>query len=69
VSKTFTVTEKLHLGFTPKDGEEGSIPLPDSLIDLLKLRRPTTCYIFEREDSGTDDHLLRIVKRSPYEPG
>jgi len=38
-AKSFTVTEKLDLGFTPKDKEEGEIPIPDSLVDRLRLRR------------------------------
>ena len=31
-AKTFAVTEKLDLGFSPKDKEEGEIPIPDSLV-------------------------------------
>ena len=31
--------EKLDLGFTPKDKEEGAIPIPDSLVELLQARR------------------------------
>jgi integrase/recombinase XerD len=35
-TKTFTVTEKLDMGWSPKDSEEGTIPIPDSLVDALR---------------------------------
>ena len=38
-TKTLTVREKLDLGFRPKDREEGSIPLPDFLLAMLRQRR------------------------------
>ncbi|MEO6965729.1 MAG: phage integrase N-terminal SAM-like domain-containing protein [Acidobacteriaceae bacterium] len=38
-SKTFMVREKLDLSFTPKDKEEGAIPIPDFLVDMLKARK------------------------------
>lgn len=37
--KTFTITEKVDFGWKPKDGEEGTIPIPDSLVALLLERR------------------------------
>jgi len=38
-SKTFTITAKPDLGFTPKDFEERSVPLPDALVETLQERR------------------------------
>lgn len=38
-SKTFTITAKPDLGFTPKDFEERSVPLPDALVEALQERR------------------------------
>ncbi len=38
-TKTLTVREKLDLGFRPKDREEGSMPLPDFLLAMLRQRR------------------------------
>lgn len=65
-SKTFSVTEKLDLGFKPKDKEEGAIPIPDSLIELLMARRkkyPQSRLIFASDDGKADGHFLRTVKR------
>lgn len=45
--KTYTVTEHLDLGYGPKDKEEGSLPIPDVLVRVLKARReryPQTRY-------------------------
>ena len=36
---TYTVTEHLDLGFRPKDKEEASIPIPDTLVEILTARR------------------------------
>lgn len=66
-SKTFMVREKLDLSFTPKDKEEGTIPIPDFLVDMLKarkLRHPNTRLIFPgRTATKTDGHFLRVIKR------
>src|SRR5580658_6768402 len=51
--KTFTVREHLDLGFRPKGREEGSIPIPESLVTLLRERRtryPHTRLIFQRSN-------------------
>jgi integrase len=53
--KSFKVSEKLDLGFTPKDKEEGSIPIPDSLVALLKARRERYPADFQAEP--------RIIRR------
>jgi integrase/recombinase XerD len=49
-----------------RDKEEGDIPIPDSLIDLLRARRqkfPHTRFIFSSADSKADRHFLRTVKK------
>jgi integrase/recombinase XerD len=71
-AKTFSVTEKLDLGFNPKDKEEGDIPIPDSLVDLLRERRqkfPDTRFIFSSVDSKADRHFLRAVKKLALRAG
>jgi integrase/recombinase XerD len=37
--KAFYVEEKLELNWSPKDREEGSIPLPDYFVEMMKARR------------------------------
>ena len=44
-AKTFSVTEKLDLGFIPKDKEEGDIPILDSLVDTLRARRKSILIV------------------------
>ncbi len=71
-ARTLTVREKLDLGFRPKDREEGSIPLPDFLLTLLRERRaryPHTRLIFELAGGKTEDHFLRTVKRLALRAG
>jgi integrase/recombinase XerD len=70
--KTFAVTEKLDFGFVPKDKEEGIIPIPDSLVELLrarKQRRPDTRLIFPGSNGKPDGHFLRILKRLALRAG
>jgi integrase/recombinase XerD len=65
-AKTFLVREKLDLGFTPKDKEEGAIPIPDSLVELLRARRrrfPHTRLIFSNTQGNPNGHFLRVIKR------
>jgi integrase/recombinase XerD len=64
-AKTFSVTEKLDLGFIPKDKEEGEIPIPDSLIDRLRARRkkyPDSRLIFPGKGGKPNGHFLRTLK-------
>ena len=71
-NKTFSVVEKLDLGFTPKDKEEGKIPIPDSLVDLLRERRrrhPKTRLIFTNTEGNPQGHFLRILKRVALRAG
>jgi integrase len=65
VAKTFSITEKLDLAFTPKDKEEGDIPIPDSLVDILRARRakyPNTRLIFPNDGGKPNGHFLRTLK-------
>lgn len=71
-AKTFSVTEKLDLGFKPKDKEEGAIPIPDSLIELLIARRkkyPHNRLIFASDDGKANGHFLRTVKKLALRAG
>jgi integrase/recombinase XerD len=64
-AKTFTVSEKLDLGYMPKDKEEGAIPIPDSLVKLLRARRlrfPNSRLIFTNTQGNPNGHFLRILK-------
>ena len=64
--KTYTVTEHLDLGYRPKDKEEGTLPIPDLLVDALRERRkrnPITRLIFPGKHGKPNGHALRIVKR------
>jgi integrase/recombinase XerD len=64
-AKTYTVTEHLDIGFRPKDGEEGTIPIPTFLVERLAARRkryPENRLIFATKANKPDGHLLRIVK-------
>lgn len=70
--KTYTITEHLDLGFCPKDKEEGTVPLPDTLIERLKVRRvryPKSRLLFPRADGSPDGHLLRTIKRLALRAG
>jgi integrase len=70
--KSFKVTEKFDLGFTPKDKEEGSIPIPDSLVALLQARRkryPDTRLIFPLPDGKPNGHMLRTLQRLAFRYG
>jgi integrase/recombinase XerD len=71
-SKIFSVTEKLDIGFTPKDSEEGPIPIPDSLVVLLRNRRkryPDSRLIFPGSGGNPNRHFLRTVKRLALKAG
>ncbi len=72
VAKTYTVTEHIDLGFRPKDKEEGVIPLPDLLVDVLIARRqrfPKTRLIFPGKGGKPNGHALRTLKRLALKAG
>jgi len=64
--KTYRVRRKEDVHFTPKSHESRTIPLPDSLIALLKNRRknaPHERWIFINDEGRPDNHFLRKLKR------
>jgi integrase len=70
--RTFHVSEKLDLGFTPKDKEEAEIPIPDSLVAQLKERRnrqPKSRLIFPHSNGTPNGHFLRILKNVAFRVG
>jgi integrase len=70
--KTYSVREKLDMGFTPKDKEEGSIPIPDLLVQLLRARRErcsNSRLIFPRPNGNAEGHFLRVIKELAFKAG
>jgi integrase len=72
--RKFNITEHLDLGFTPKDKEEGSIPIPGDLVDMLRERRkryPKSRLIFGQGERGDipDGHFLRRLKELAFRAG
>lgn len=64
--KTYHVRRKEDVAFTPKSHESRTIPLPDSLIALLRTRRknaPHERWLFVNEEGRPDNHFLRKLKR------
>jgi len=66
--RTFSITEKRdsRLQFTTKDHEEGLVPLPDFMVELLanrKKRYPTGRLIFPGTDGKPEGHFLRTLKK------
>jgi integrase len=63
--KKFYVRRKEDVGFTPKSHESRTIPLPASLVELLKKRRekaPDKRWIFVNEHGNPENHFLRKLK-------
>jgi len=63
--KTYHIRGKKDVGFTVKNHEARVVPIPDSLVDLLKARKknpPHTRWIFVNEDGKPDNHFLRKLK-------
>ncbi len=66
IRKACTVTEPLDLGYKPKDKKDGTLPIPDLLVDHLLARRkryPRTRLIFAGNDGNPNGHALRLIKR------
>ena len=71
-NKMIKVAEKFDLGFSSKDKEEGSIPIPDSLIALLHFRRlryAYTRFIFPLPDGKPNGHMLHTLQRLAFRSG
>jgi len=63
--KTYHIRRKEDLHFTPKSHESRTVPLPDSLVALLKARRKKPAHdrwIFVNEKGRPDNHFLRKLK-------
>jgi integrase/recombinase XerD len=70
--KTFTVRSKPDAGFTVKNHESRTIPIPTSLASALKARRaanPNGRWIFVNEAGAPDNHFLRKLKRIALRAG
>jgi integrase/recombinase XerD len=63
---TYHIRKKLDSGFTPKNHEQRTIPLPKALLALLKERRKNPAHprwIFVNGDGRPDNHFLRKLKQ------
>jgi integrase/recombinase XerD len=70
--KTYHIRRKEDVNFTPKSHESRTVPLPDSLIALLKARRKNAAHdrwIFVNEEGRPDNHFLRKLKRIALRAG
>jgi integrase/recombinase XerD len=70
--KTYTVRNKPDVGFTVKNHESRTIPIPDALTTALKSRRkanPGGRWIFVNEAGVPDNHFLRKLKRIALRAG
>jgi integrase/recombinase XerD len=56
------VTAKPEEGFSPKDYEERTIPIPPDLVRLLKQLPQTSRWVFPNKKGGRMTHLLRRLK-------
>ncbi len=64
------VRAKPELGFRPKDYEERTVPLPDWLIEDLKIwrkRHGRTHLVFSHADGDAEGHMLRTLKQIALE--
>lgn len=63
--KVISVRSKPELGFRPKDKEERSVPVPDTLIAALATRKLTSKspYLFPTSDGTPDGHYLRRLQK------
>jgi integrase len=70
--KTISVLEKRQWHWKPKDKEERTVPIPDSLLELLKVRKamhPDGWLIFPAADGKPEGHFLRTLKRRALAAG
>lgn len=70
--KTYHVRRKEDVGFTPKSHQSRTIPIPDSLVALLKDRKenpPHLRWIFVNDEGRPDNHFLRKLKRIAHRAG
>jgi integrase/recombinase XerD len=70
--KTITVLEKPRWNWKPKDKEERTVPIPDSLVELLKVRKamhPDGWLIFPNTEGNPQGHFLRMLKERALAAG
>ncbi len=70
--RLFQVRRKEDVGFTPKSHESRTVPLPESLVALLKERKKSPAHprwIFVNEEGRPDSHFLRRPKRIAHRAG
>jgi integrase len=69
--KVVAVKSKPELGFRPKDKQERSVPVPDSLIESLKRRKKgsNSMLVFPGTDGKVNGHFLRTLQKLAYRAG
>ncbi|HEY1984240.1 MAG TPA: site-specific integrase [Terracidiphilus sp.] len=69
--KVISVRSKPELGFRPKDKEERSVPVPDTLIAALAARKPSSQspYLFPTSKGEPDGHYLRRLQKLAHRAG
>jgi integrase len=70
--KEFHIRPKQDVGFTPKNHEKRTVPMPDSLVNLLKERKknaPHSRWLFVNRNEKPDGHLLKKLKRLALHAG
>jgi integrase len=68
----FHVRQKQDVGFTPKNHEKRTVPIPASLVTLLKKRKkspPHGRWVFVNRDGNPEGHFLKKLKRIALEAG
>ena len=71
-AKTIDVREKRQFNWEPKDKAERTVPVPDSLLELLSVRKsmhPGGWLIFPNRDGNPQGHFLRILKERALSAG
>jgi integrase len=70
--KTYHFRGKRDVGFALKNHEARVVPIPDSLVNLLRARKknaPHNRWIFVNEDGAPDNHFLRKLKVTALRAG
>jgi integrase/recombinase XerD len=72
LQKTISVLEKRQWEWEPKDKEERTVPIPDSLVELLNVRKtmhPDGWLIFPNTQGNPQGHFLRMLKERALAAG
>jgi integrase/recombinase XerD len=70
--KTISVLAKRQWNWNPKDKEERTVPIPDSLLELLNVRKvmhPDGWLIFPNTEQNPQGHFLRMLKERAFTAG